>query len=158
MTESLWWLAALASALMAGLFFAFSVAVMKALGALPAAQGIAAMQSINRAILNPVFLAVFLGSGVLCAAIVVVALWQRGGGGAAWAIAGSVLYLAGAVLVTMLCNVPRNNALAAAAPDSTDAAALWRDYLVRWTAWNHLRCIASLVASACFIVAMMRPS
>src|SRR5262249_36312950 len=45
---------------LAGLFFAFSVAVMQALARLPAAGGIAAMQSINIAILNPLFLSVFL--------------------------------------------------------------------------------------------------
>ena len=42
--------------LIAGLFFAFSVAVMQALARLPVAWGIAAMQSINSAILNPLFL------------------------------------------------------------------------------------------------------
>ena len=54
--------AALGCGLMGGLFFAFSVAVMKALGRLPPAEGIAAMQSINVAILNPVFLTVFFGT------------------------------------------------------------------------------------------------
>jgi uncharacterized membrane protein len=39
--------AALGCGLMAGLFFAFSVSVMKALARLPSAEGIAAMQSIN---------------------------------------------------------------------------------------------------------------
>ena len=38
---------ALGCGLIAGLFFAFSVAVMKALACLPSAGGIAAMQSIN---------------------------------------------------------------------------------------------------------------
>jgi hypothetical protein len=41
---------------MAGFFFAFSVCVMRALGQLPLEQGIASMQSINVAILNPLFL------------------------------------------------------------------------------------------------------
>jgi hypothetical protein len=48
-------LAALGSALIGGLFFAFSAFVMRALGRLPPAGGIAAMQSINVAVLNPVF-------------------------------------------------------------------------------------------------------
>ena len=52
--------AALGCGLMAGLFFAFSVSVMKALARLPSAEGIAAMHSINVAIINPVFLATFL--------------------------------------------------------------------------------------------------
>ena len=51
---------ALGCGLIAGLFFVFSVAVMQALARLPAAGGIAAMQSINSAMLNPLFLPVFL--------------------------------------------------------------------------------------------------
>jgi hypothetical protein len=43
---------ALGSGLMAGAFFAFSTFVMRALARLPAAEGIAAMQSINVAAIN----------------------------------------------------------------------------------------------------------
>ena len=46
---------ALGSGLIAGFFFAFSIVVMKALAQQPPPQGIAAMQSINIAVLNPVF-------------------------------------------------------------------------------------------------------
>ena len=65
--------------LMAGLFFAFSVAVMRALGRLPAAHGMAAMQSINVAILNPLFLSVFLGTALLCLVVIVssVSRWRE---------------------------------------------------------------------------------
>ncbi len=48
-------LSAVGCGLMAGFFFAFSICVMKALEALPPAQGIAAMQSINVAVINPCF-------------------------------------------------------------------------------------------------------
>ena len=51
---------ALGSGLVAGIFFAFSNFVMKALGCVPPAQGIAAMQSINAVVLNRWFFAVFL--------------------------------------------------------------------------------------------------
>ena len=60
-------LTALGSALMAGTFFAFSNFVMPALGKLPAEQGLAAMQSINRVVLNPLFLSVFVGTAVAAA-------------------------------------------------------------------------------------------
>jgi uncharacterized membrane protein len=59
-------LSALGCGLMAGLFFAFSVSVMRALAALPSAAGLAAMQSINVAIINPMFLAAFFGTAVAC--------------------------------------------------------------------------------------------
>ena len=46
-------IALLGSALIAGIFFAFSSFVMKALARVPSAEGIAAMQSINVVVLNP---------------------------------------------------------------------------------------------------------
>ena len=57
---------ALGCGLIAGVFFAFSSFVMKALSRIPAAQGIAAMQSINVVVLNPVFLGVFFGAAAGC--------------------------------------------------------------------------------------------
>jgi len=140
-------LGALGSALMAGTFFVFSVAVMKALGALPPPQGIAAMQSINRVIVNPIFLVVFMGTGALSLAVIAMA-WP-----APWAVAGALLYLVGSIVVTMRFNVPRNNALERETPDSVQGAALWRDYLVTWTAWNHVRTAACAAALVCFVIA-----
>jgi uncharacterized membrane protein len=57
---------ALGCGLMAGFFFAFLICVMNALAHLPAAQGIAAMQSINIAVLNRWFFAVFFGTAAAC--------------------------------------------------------------------------------------------
>ena len=147
-------LSLLGCALIAGAFFAFSTFVMKALGNLPPAQGIAAMQSINVAVINPWFLTPFLGTAVL-ALIMAIASWLRWHDPRApyW-LAGGLLYLVGTFLVTGLCNVPRNNALAAVAPSSPEGARLWTAYLSAWTAWNHVRTIASLVAAAAFTIAL----
>lgn len=145
--------AALGSGLMAGLFFAFSTSVMSALGRIPAPQGIAAMQSINVTILNPVFLTVFLGTALLSALLVVGAIfgWIPNPG---WAVAGALLYIVGVIGITMFINVPMNDALAAAAPDSAEGAALWAGYLERWTFWNHVRTLAPLAGLAAFILAL----
>jgi uncharacterized membrane protein len=129
-------LAAVGSGLMAGLFLAFSVSVMGGLGRLPAAHGAAAMRAINVAILNPLFLAVFAGTAVVCAALVVAVAVT---GGPAVAAIGAGLYVVGAVGVTAAVNVPMNNALA-------DSDAVWERYLMRWTRWNHLRTLASTAA------------
>jgi uncharacterized membrane protein len=147
-------LAALGSGLMAGVFFAFSTFVMQALAQLPPAQAIAAMQSINRTVLNPMFLGVFLGTALLCAALVIVALlgWPAS---AATVLAAALLYLAGTLLVTMFCNVPRNEALAQADPGSREAEQLWRSYLRNWTRWNHVRAGAALAATAGFMIALV---
>jgi uncharacterized membrane protein len=48
-------IALLGSALIGGIFFAFSSFVMKALARVPSPEGIAAMQSINVVVLNPSF-------------------------------------------------------------------------------------------------------
>ncbi len=145
---------ALGSGLMAGFFFAFSVSVMKALGRLPPAQGIAAMRSINVVVINPVFLIAFFGTAVACVAVAISTLstWHRPG--AAYLLAGGLLYLVGSFIVTIAFNVPRNNALAAVDPASTAAAASWASYLSAWTAWNHVRAAAALAAAASLTVAL----
>jgi uncharacterized membrane protein len=146
--------AMLGSGLIAGVFFAFSTFVMRALGRLPEMQGLAAMQSINVAVINPVFLGVFLGTAALCGALAIQSLLDWHLPRAPWLLAGSLVYLFGCFLVTMAGNVPLNNALAAVTPGGGEGAELWRGYLVRWTAWNHVRAAASLVAMACLAVAL----
>ena len=61
-------IAAVASAVAAGITFIFSNTIMRALGRRGDASGAATMVEINEVILNPVFYAVFLGPGLLCAA------------------------------------------------------------------------------------------
>ncbi|MFM0351103.1 hypothetical protein [Paraburkholderia sp. RL17-347-BIC-D] len=56
---------------MAGFFFAFSICLMSALGAIRPAHSISAMQSINVAVINLWFLTPFLG--------VAAALWPQSG-------------------------------------------------------------------------------
>lgn len=147
-------LSALGSGLIAGAFFAFSTFVMGALGKLPPAHGIAAMQSINAVVINPWFLGVFIGTAAACVFLVVAAVlaWQEPG--ATLLLAGALLYFAGTFLVTMFFNVPLNDALAAVAPDSSGGGSLWSRYLVTWTNWNHVRTIAALAASAVLTVAL----
>lgn len=132
------------TALMAGLFFMASVAIMPGLRLLPAPASAAAMQAINRAILHPVFLAVFLGTALLCAAVAVPAVLA----GSPWPVAGGVLYLAGTFLVTIVCNVPMNNALDTWDPNGPETPERWADYDRRWTAWNHVRTVTSTAATA----------
>jgi uncharacterized membrane protein len=142
--------AALGCGLIAGVFFAFSSFVMKALALLPEGQGMAAMQSINRVVLNPLFLGVFLGTAAACA-VAIAASWLRWHDpGAVWLLAGGLLYLVGTFLVTMAFNVPRNQALEAASAAAPGSAGLWASYLSSWTAWNHVRTVAALAAAASF--------
>jgi uncharacterized membrane protein len=147
-------LAALGTGMMGGLFFAFSTSVMGAFARLPAPQGIVAMQSINVVILNPVFFVAFFGTALLCVVLAIAAFFRWGEAGSAWLLTGSILYLAGIILVTMIFNVPLNNALAAVDPANTQGAVVWTRYLAEWVPWNHVRAVAGLSALASFILAM----
>ena len=142
---------ALGCGLIAGVFFAFSSFVMRALARIPPAQGIAAMQSINRVVINPFFLAVFLGTA---AGSILLSLLMWAQPGAAKILTGSLLYLAGTILVTTSCNIPRNEALAAVDPVSPDAARQWTTYVRDWTFWNHVRTVAALAAAGSFTIAL----
>ncbi|NGO49597.1 DUF1772 domain-containing protein [Allomesorhizobium camelthorni] len=151
---ALTFLAALGSGLMAGLFFVFSAFMMTALARLPLGQGMAAMQSINVAILNPAFGAAFFGTAILSVALAVGAAFRWGDAGMAWLLAGSLFYLVGIIAVTMIFNVPLNDALAAGGADTPEGAALWTRYLTEWTAWNHVRTLSGIASLACFIMAL----
>jgi uncharacterized membrane protein len=129
---------------------------MAALGRIPPASGISAMQSINVVVLNPVFLGTFFGTAALSLVLAAAALMNWTEPGAFYLLAGSLLYLAGSILVTMICNVPLNNRLAAVKPESAEGKAVWTHYLRVWTAWNHVRTAAPLAAMACFILAFAR--
>jgi uncharacterized membrane protein len=146
--------AALGCATMAGVFYAFSAFVMAGLARLPHAQGVAAMQSINVTAVRPPFMAGFLGTAAVCAVLAIWALVTWGERPAALLLAGSALYLSGAILLTGAYHVPRNDALESVDPNSADAADHWRGYLASWTAWNHVRAAASLGAGAAFTVAL----
>ena len=147
-------LSALGSGLIAGVFFIFSVAIMRALERVPG--GMAAMQSINIVIINPIFLGVFLGTALLSGTLGVTSVLQWRSPGAAWLLAGCLVYLVGSIGVTIVFNVPLNNALAAADPAGPEGRRVWADYLRNWTFWNHIRTIASLAAAASFTLGLIR--
>jgi uncharacterized membrane protein len=146
--------AALGSGLMSGLFFAFSVSVMRALARLRSAAGIAAMQSINVAIINPVFLAAFFGTAAVCVVVVIASVLRWYDQDAVYSVIGATLYLVGSFLVTVVFNVPKNKASASVAPADPEGAGLWTDYLSKWTVWNHVRAAAALAAAASLTIAL----
>jgi len=147
--------AALGCGLIAGVFWAFSNFVMPALSRLPPSQGVAAMQSINQVVLNRRFLGVLFGTGLGCLVLAVGALREGSGPGAWLRLAGSVLYLVGAILVTRVYHVPRNEALARRTPESDEAARLWASYVSGWSIWNHVRGSASLAAAILLTLALL---
>jgi len=145
---------ALASGLMAGVFFAFSTFLMTALSAVGPAPGVRAMQAINIAVFNRCFMGVLFGNAAACVVLALASVLAWSQPGSRWRLAGSLLYLGGVIVVTACCNVPRNEALAAVVPDSADVAVVWARYVSGWSAWNHVRTVASLAAATALTLAL----
>ena len=147
--------ALIGSALIGGVFFAFSSFVMKALARMPSREGIAAMQSINVVVINPVFLGVFLGTAAMCLLIAALALrvWETSL--APFLFVGAASYLIGTFLVTGFGNVPLNERLAAVSPSDQGADSLWEHYLDRWTLLNTARTGAAAFAALMFALGLL---
>ncbi|MDH6233068.1 putative membrane protein [Mesorhizobium soli] len=154
LTTGLLWFSAIGCGLIAGVYFAFSAFVMTSLGRIDQAAGIAAMNSINLVILRSLFMPLFLGTTLAGAALVLLSFFRWGESGAIATLAGGVIYVLGMFLVTVIFNVPLNDALAAVDPSAEQGASLWARYLQDWTFWNHVRTVASLVASVLFTLAI----
>ncbi|RKR90575.1 putative membrane protein [Micromonospora pisi] len=131
-----------------GVFLAYSNSVLPGLTGTDAQTAIRGMTSMNQKILNPVFLLTFVGTPIAAAltGVLLLVLGQRTA--ALLFLLASATYLLGAFLPTMLVNVPMNEALAAAGvpADPAEAARRWAEYASRWTGWNTLRAVASLVS------------
>jgi uncharacterized membrane protein len=140
---------ALGATVVAGAFAVFSLMVMPALAALSDSGGIAAMQSVNRTAVRPVFMTLLFGTALLC---LVAGGWELAGGRRPAVLIGVGLYLVGVIGVTVLANVPLNDALARV--DGT-AVTQWTDYVRQWTAWNTVRALASLACGALLVVVLV---
>lgn len=154
-TTALLWFSAIGCGLLAGVYFAFSTFIMRALGRIETPAGITAMNAIDAVILRSLFMPLFLGSSLAALVLAGIALLQWHQPGSIAVFAGGVIYIVGMFVCTMLLNVPLNNALAAVDPASTDGANVWARYLRDWTFWNHVRTIASTVAMILFIYAIV---
>ncbi|CAM5689801.1 hypothetical protein SALBM311S_09120 [Streptomyces alboniger] len=144
----------LGTGLVAGVFCGFSTFVMRALAALPPAQGVAAMNAINVTAVRPAFMLLFTGSAVVCAVIAVVTFVLWPDEGTVELLVGSALYLFGVFGLTIVANVPRNNALAQLDPGTREAAAYWPTYVREWTMRNHVRTVASAGAAVAYLLAL----
>lgn len=145
---------ALGCGLVAGAFFAFSSFVMPALNRLPAGRAVAAMQSINRLAVTPLFMTALFGTALACLAVAAWAGFGWHAPGAGWVLAGCIVYVIGAIVVTIAANVPLNNAIDAVDPQSPAAAGHWAHYTRAWTVWNHVRCVASTLATGLLTVGL----
>jgi uncharacterized membrane protein len=143
--------AGVGSLLVSGVLLAFSSFVMAGLARIPAASGIAAMQSINITVVNPLFMGLFMGMGAVSLAVLVMNVRSNGFEVSMSNIAAAI-YLLGVFGVTFVANVPMNDALAGVDPAASASAEFWNSYLSSWTMWNHVRCVVALVAGVLFVM------
>lgn len=136
-------ISAIGCGVVAGVFFAFSTFIMRALARLPSAQGIAPMQAINAAAPSPLFMTALFGTALACLALAVSSFFVWNESYAIYLLVGGMLYL-GVIVITIAYHVPRNEALAAVDPHDPDAEGHWIRYVSGWTAWNHARTTAAL--------------
>jgi uncharacterized membrane protein len=131
--------------------------VNRGLGRLSDADYVAAMQSINDTVRNPVFALSFFGA--LLALPAAAALHARVDPvRARWLTAAAILYVVGGFGVTFAFNVPLNDELAAldlASASAAEVTAARADYEDSWNAWNVVRTVASTLALVCVTAAAL---
>lgn len=143
----------LSSAMLAGVFLAFSDFIMRALIAANPIGAIEAMQKINIKVLRSIFLATFFALVPATIGLSIFAGLRLDGPVRTMIVGGSGIYLLAVILVTIVGNVPMNERLARMAPSSPDTIAYWRSYGNVWTSLNHIRTAGSLLTSACYLLA-----
>ena len=138
--------------LMGGIYFAFSIFLLKSLSQLPELQAARAMNKINDVIVNTVFLPMFIVSTLWYAGLIIWSIvhWQNLN--SAYLITAALVYIVGMFLVTAFGNVPLNNRLQRSA--SSDAALIrcWRRYHRQWAELNHLRTISCTVSLVLLVI------
>jgi uncharacterized membrane protein len=149
--------AVVTTGLMAGLFFAFTTAVMPALRHGGDRTFVEAMNRISTDIQNGWFLLCFMGALLLSIAATALSLPHATRSALPWAIAGAVLYLA-VIIVTGGVNIPLNNDLAKTAADTASLAQLAdarHTFESRWIAWNNVRTLLNVASFVCLTMALM---
>ncbi|MEM7381276.1 MAG: DUF1772 domain-containing protein [Bacteroidota bacterium] len=146
--------AVILTGLSAGLFYAWSVSVIPGTQNLEHSNYLQTMQSINRAILNPRFFAVFFGSIIFLS---IGSIYEFNLNKTAfWLIlAASIFYMVGTIGVTGLGNVPLNEQLDALKLEELSSSKLaeFREYYeYHWNRWHLVRTICTVIS---FILAVL---
>jgi uncharacterized membrane protein len=148
--------AVISMGLLAGLYYAFDVAVMPALTAAEDRTLVDAMQHMNVEIENPAFFLTFLGAPVISTVALVQARRAGATGAARWIAAGLAFYAVMLVL-TVGVHFPLNDELAEAGDPARieDLAAVRDDFVTPWVAWNIVRTLVTTAAFGCLTWALV---
>ena len=141
------------SAVVGGVFSAFSEFIMRGLLRAEPAGGIEAMQHINRTVLRSQFVAGLL---VIAPMSVITGVYASGaldGVARTALIAAPLVYVPTVFLMTLFGNVPMNNRLDRLDYRSTEAATYWQTYGRHWTRLNHVRTVGSVLTAGLYLTA-----
>lgn len=145
--------AVILTGLSAGFFYAWMVSVIPGTRKVIDITYLESMQSINRAILNPAFYLVFMGSPL---ALIISTFQQYQAGPKFWLLlAATLVYLLGTFAVTAFGNVPLNDAL-----DVLDLGSLSEVEIADFRKsyeekWNRLHWIRTLFAVVSFVLSLL---
>ena len=145
------------TALIAGLFYAYSVSVNAGLGKLSDTAYLSAMQSINREILNPLFFMSFMGT-LLLLPLSTFLQYNQSSTRFYLLLAATLMYGIGTFGVTMGGNVPLNNALDAFNIQAASAEELTRfrsQFEMPWNRLHSIRTVANAIALILVLMASM---
>jgi len=141
--------ATLVAGLSAGLFYAFSCAVMPGLGRADDKSFVEGMRGINVGIINGWFFLSFLGAPALAA---VAGLLHLRSGATLWWIVAGFAFLVAVIVLTGAVHIPMNNALDAGG----DAYAEVRTkFEASWVRWNVVRTLVSVAGFGCLVGALV---
>ena len=149
--------AAIGLGLMAGVFGLYANTIMPGLRRTDDRTFVGAFQAIDGAIINPLFMATFVGALLSTGLAVALHVPDDVRSVLPWCIAAFVLYL-WVFVSTIAVNVPLNDEIKAAGdPDHIDdlAAVRARFQEPRWTRWNLVRAVASMAGFACSVWALV---
>lgn len=150
-------LAAVSMGLMAGVFGLYANAIMPGLRRTDDRTFVGAFQAIDRAIINPLFMATFVGALVSTGLAAVLHVPKDVRSVLPWCLVAFVLYL-WVFVTTIAVNVPLNDGLKAAGdPDQIDDLAAVRAQFneAKWHRWNLVRAVATMIGFACTLWALV---
>jgi uncharacterized membrane protein len=151
-------LTATTTALIAGLFYAWSCSVTLGLARLPDTIYLAFMQTTNKAILNPVFFISFMGTAILLPVSTFLHYDSTIPHRFLFLLTATLIYLIGGLGVTMFGNVPLNEALDAFNLQSASQEAIAAQrakFEGRWNNLNTIRTISSTLSIILVIIACL---
>jgi uncharacterized membrane protein len=135
--------------LMAGVYLAFSIAVLPGIGRQDDRTFVLAMRGMNAAILNGWFAVVFGGPLLLGAVAVATRLPSGERDALGWVSLALALYVS-TLVITGIVNVPLNNRLDTTEPVEEARAQFER----RWQQWNVVRTLACTASFISLVAAL----